>query len=88
MFEWEQWFKIEQEITNPARVEEEGAKNIYISRRITIDIHVTTLISNQRSTSSQHHSIIFLKQQITAIITPSYANPPYITDRYALKKMV
>ena len=32
MLEWEQWFKIEQEITKPARAEAEGAKNIYIFR--------------------------------------------------------
>lgn len=48
----------------------------------------TYAISNQRSTLFAHHSIIFLKQQITANITPSYANPHYITDRCSMKKIV
>lgn len=56
MFEWEQWFKIEQEITKPARAKAEGAKkiNIYISRQIT----ATVIIHMQYQTRDQHCSHI------------------------------
>lgn len=82
--------KIEQETTNLVRAQAMAPKNFFIAESQLL--HVIASISNQRSTSFHHPLgktlIIFLKQQTTADITPRSVNPPYITVRRTLNKLV